>query len=100
MNVQAEPSEEFALFSEWTGAGREFLNDPYEAATQLNMPQSDTSITAEFVSYEKGATFYKQQCGFCHGAEGAGGVGPSLLDEDGACVSCKSFDQLVDRWID
>ncbi len=42
---------------------------------------------------ENGETLYSRQCASCHGAEGGGGIGPSLV----GCGTCNSEESLFDK---
>lgn len=94
--VQIAPSVfDDKKFMKWTGEGASLLSDPTKASNSFQMPDFSVSISAQFSNNAVGKEFYQQLCSGCHGADGAGGVGPSLILDDGVCKSCSDTDALI-----
>lgn len=94
--VQIAPSVfDNKTFIKWTGDGASLLSDPTKPSNSFQMPDSAVSIAGQFSDNIAGKEYYQQMCSGCHGAEGEGGVGPSLILDDGACKSCSDADSLI-----
>ena len=96
VTIQADPGP-WQSFVEWVGPDRTLLTDTTQMRTSFQMPARDVHLSVSWDDLSSGQQGYEKLCKSCHGAEGQGGVGPSLRLSDGICKSCGSEATLTDR---
>ena len=93
--VKAEVNGALDIFLGWQSSHPELLQDEQSTSTQFTMPAENARLEASFLDIRPGQELYQQQCANCHGGDGSGGFGPSLLAGDGKCKSCGSQQNLL-----